>query len=157
MAKGELFIKHPNTTWEQTPNNGDAYLNYGVSLEENALSRLMTPAPNKLPVENKSDLEHGKRIINDGVVMKDERSVSLVMNISAPSKEEFLRRYSDFCRDVLDNGYLEIKTSYQNGVVYRMTYLDCTQFQEYCLGVGKFTLSLNEPNPNDRGEISAQG
>ena len=152
--KGELFLKTIATSDITGNNNGwvDAYETWGVSLEENALSRLMTPAPNKQPVENKSELEHGKRIIRDSLVMKEERNVSLIMNISAPNQSEFLTRYGNFCTQVLDKGYIELRTKYQgDNVIYRMTFVDCTQFQEYCLGVGKYTLSLNEPNPADRG------
>ena len=47
--KGELFI-----------NGKDAYLEWGIGLENGALLTLMTPPPNKDLIENKSRLEHGK-------------------------------------------------------------------------------------------------
>ena len=49
---GELFI-----------NGKDAYTTWGISMDDTSLSALMTPAPNKDLVENKSRLEHGKRVM----------------------------------------------------------------------------------------------
>lgn len=162
MPKEELMIRIPqkNAIWQ------DAYDTWGVSLEETALSRLMTPAPVKAPVDNKSELEHGKRVKRDVDNVKvDERSVTLVINICAPTPTEFMNRYAAFCHDVLYKGFMDLKTRYSPDV-YRMTYVDCTQFQEWAfdvaagekkgfgIGIGKYTLSLNEPNPHDRGEVS---
>lgn len=145
-----------NKLWMRLPGEGawtDMYASYGISLEETSVSKLMTPAPNKEVVENKSDLEHGKRVDRDtGDVRKDERNINLIMYIYASSKDQFLERYGRFCRDFLDKGFLDIKTAYVPDTVYRMTYLDCTQFSEFDMELAKFTLSLNEPDPTNRGE-----
>lgn len=130
----------------------DAYERYGVTLDETGLSRLMTPAPNKQPVENKSELEDGKRIVSGTKPKKGERNIALLMNLTASSEASFFERYALFCSEILDYGYIRMKTGYQSGVVYKMTYVDCTQFSEFRRGMAKFTLSLNEPNPNDRSE-----
>ena len=137
MPKGELYI-----------NGKDAYIQWGLSMESSALSVLMTPAPNKEPISNKSRLEHGKRVIN-GIERIDERELNLQFHIKADSQDDFLNKYSSFCSE-LSKGVLELKTMYQPDVVYRTNYLSCTQFSEYRLGLAKFTLRLNEPNPNDR-------
>ena len=158
----------PFTVEGQTEVYADAYKRYGISLEETSLSRLMTPAPNKEIVENKSDLEHGKRVYRDSAdVRKDERNVSLIFNITAKNEAEFMSRYALFCEEILDKGFIDIRTEYSlydtvyddNGNltsykyrVFRMTYLDCTQFTEFNQSIGKFTLSLNEPDPTNRGE-----
>ena len=137
MPKGELFI-----------NGLDAYLEYGLSLESSGLSALMTPPPNKEYIENKSRLEHGKRVVPANPKV-DEREVNIICHIKASSKEKFLSQYSKLC-EVFAAGKLDISTSYQPNVVYRMIYQSCSQFTEYRLGLAKFTLRLNEPNPTNR-------
>ncbi len=146
MVANTLWFRVPGGTWV------DAYTRYGISLDDTAMSKLMTPAPNKDVLENKSDLEHGKRVnrSSDGV-KKDERNVSIILNLTASTKAQFLTKYGLFCTEILDKGFFDIKTAYQDGVVYRMTYLDCTQFSEFVFGIGKYTLSLNEPDPTNRG------
>ncbi len=167
MPKGELYIRRQD---DMLPVNHsafrfeegafvedadgvwiDAYLQWGVSFSETALSNLFSPAPNKEPVENKSRTKHGKQIIRDkALVKKDERSVSLEMHITANSVEEFWNRYDRFISEVLDNGFLEIRSRYRKDKVFRTTYVKCTQFSEFVQQMAKFILSLNEPDPSDR-------
>jgi hypothetical protein len=137
MPKGELYI-----------NGLDAYDEYGLSLESSALSALMTPPPNKPLIENKSRQEHGKRVINS-VPFIDERELNLQVHIKANNTDEFIEKYLKFC-DVLALGSIEIKTRYEKDKVYRLNYLNCTQFTEYRMGLAKFILRLNEPNPSNR-------
>lgn len=134
---GELFI-----------NEKDAYTIWGISMDDTSLSALMTPAPNKELVENKSRLEHGKRIITANP-KKDERNITLQLNLTAPDKDTFFARYDSFCKE-LATGVLEIKTKYRPDIVYRTIYLSCQQFSQFMQGIGKFVLKLNEPNPSDR-------
>lgn len=134
---GELFI-----------NGKDAYITWGITMDETSLSALMTPAPNKALIENKSRLEDGKRVITSSP-KKDERNLTLQINITAPDKDTFFARYDSFC-DELDKGILEIKTKYQPNVVYRTIYISCSQFSQFMRGIGKFVLKLNEPNPKNR-------
>lgn len=141
-----------------TPVNGslsdgwvDAFLQWGVSFTATSLSVLMTPAPNKQPVENKSRLEHGKRVIKDTkYVKKDERDVSLEMHIIARDKTDFWDKYDRFCSEVLDYGFIDLRCAYRPTKVFRMTYESCTQFQEFMEELAKFTLRLNEPDPSNR-------
>lgn len=150
--------RKPFTVGSQTEVYADAYTRYGISLEETSLSRLMTPAPNKEIVENKSDIEHGKRVYRDSAdVRKDERNVSLIFNITAKNEAEFMSKYALFCDEILDKGFIDIRTEYYKYDttkyrVFRMTYLDCSQFSEFCQCIGKFTLNLNEPDPTNRNE-----
>lgn len=134
---GELFI-----------NGKDAYVTWGISMDDTALSALMTPAPNKEFVENKSRLEHGKRVVTANP-QKDERNLTLQINLTAPDKDTFFARYDSFCSE-LAIGTLEIRTKYQSGILYRTVYLSCQQFSQFMQGIGKFVLKLNEPNPADR-------
>ena len=135
---GELFI-----------NGKDAYNTWGISMDDTALSALMTPAPSKAFIENKSRLEHGKRVITSSP-KKDERSLTLQINLTAATKEEFFARYESFCEE-LSTGVLEIKTKYQPTVIYRTIYSSCQQFSQFMQGIGKFVLKLNEPNPSPEG------
>ena len=144
MPKGELFIKDVNGYWQ------DAYTTWGVSFNETAISALMTPAPNKDYIENESRIEHGKRV-DVSNAKKDSRDLNLEMHLSASSKEDFLSKYYAFCNE-LAKGTLEIKVSYILDVVFKTVYKSCSQFKEYNMGLAKFQLKLEEPNPDDRAE-----
>ncbi|WP_300703610.1 hypothetical protein [Bacteroides sp.] len=137
--KGELFI-----------NGEDAYLQWGISMDDTSLSELMTPPANKAFIENESRLQHGKQVVVANPKL-DQRSLTLQINLTALSEEQFFARYSSFCK-VLATGVLHLKTKYQPGVVYKTIYLSCGQFSQFMRGIGKFSLKLNEPNPNDRTE-----
>lgn len=134
---GELFI-----------NGKDAYMEWGISMDDTSLSALMTPPPNKELIENKSRLKHGKQVIADNIKM-DERSLTLQINLTSPTKDVFFERYSLFCEE-LKKGKLDIKTKYQPEVLYRTIYVSCNQFSQFMQGIGKFVLKLNEPNPENR-------
>lgn len=138
--KDELYI-----------NGKDAYTTWGISMDDTALSSLMTPAPNKEFIENKSRLEHGKRVISSNP-KKDDRNLTLQINLTASDKDTFFARYNSFCNE-LDTGVLEIRTKYQPDVLYRTIYLSCQQFSQFMQGIGKFVLKLNEPNPSNRSVI----
>ena len=137
--KGELFI-----------NGKDAYTEWGVSMDTASLSALMTPAGNKDLPENKSRLEHGKRVITDAKVIKiEERQLTLTINLTARNEVEFFSRYSSFCNE-LATGKLNIRTKYQPEVMYRTIYKSCNQFSQFMRGIAHFSLRLEEPNPTDR-------
>lgn len=136
---GELYI-----------NGKDAYITWGISMDNTSLSALMTPSPNKEFIENKSRLEHGKHVISSNP-KQDERNITLQINLTAPTTDLFLARYNLFCKE-LATGVLDIKTKYQPLVVYKTIYQSCSQFSQFMQGIGKFTIKLTEPNPNDRFE-----
>lgn len=134
---GELFI-----------NNKDAYTTWGISMDNTSLSTLMTPPPLKEFIENSSRFEHGKRVITSNA-KKDERNLTLQINLTAHNEQEFFSRYLSFCNE-LATGVLNIRTKYQPTVVYKTIYLSCSQFSQFMRGIGKFSLKLCEPNPSDR-------
>lgn len=168
MPAGELFIKY-NSEWSgisgssryaynsstgaYTQNNNGAWVDmfkeWGVSMDSTALSALMTPAPLKAMIENSVATENGKRVIRAERPV-DERTVTLGINISAPTKAAFLSRYSAFCSQVLYAGKIDLSTTYQQGVIYHLDYLSCQSFGEYCQSMGKFVLRVVEPNPANR-------
>lgn len=168
MPKGEVFIKkHDGITakagaaYKYDEKNGfvqdkngewiDTFTQWGVSFTESSLSAMAAPAPNKQPVENKSRIEHGKRVItNTKYVRKDERDITLEMHIVATTKTQFWENYNRFCEEVLDYGFLEIRHSHTPLKVFRLTYESCSQFSEFMEELAKFALRLNEPDPTNR-------
>lgn len=138
MAKtGKLFI-----------NGKDAWTTWGMTLESKALTALMTPAGMKENIKNASRNMHGTQVIKSNARLA-ARTVTMTVQITAKTKEAFLARYASFCEE-LKTGFLDIRTGYQPGVVYKMEYNSCTQFSEYVLEAAKFTLKLTENNPDDR-------
>lgn len=142
MLKGQLYI-----------NGKDAYLTWGIFLDETALSALMTPAPNKEFISNKYRSKNGKSVIKHNPRL-DEREITLPFNMTAKDSDTFLTNYARFCEEVLARGELVISTRFQPNVWYRCIYLSCTQFSQCIREMAKFSLKLNEPDPSDRGEIS---
>ena len=137
MPKGELFI-----------NNKDSYDNWGISMDTSSLSALMTPPPNTEFIENKSRLEHGKRV-RAATPKVDERSLTLTINLTAKNEDEFFEKYDSFCQE-LATGVLNIRSKYQPNIVYRTIYLSCNQFTQFMRGIAHFSLKIVEPNPMDR-------
>lgn len=135
--KDELYI-----------NGKDAYTTWGISMDDTSLSELMTPVANKELIENESRLEHGKKVLISNPKL-DARNVTLKINLTASTEQQFFERYNSFCKE-LSTGTLEIRSKYQPDVVYRTIYQSCSQFSQFMRGIGKFTLKLHEPNPNDR-------
>ena len=135
---GELFI-----------NQRDAYMEYGISMEQTALSALMAPPPMKAVIESRYRTLHGKKVVNNAP-RYDSRDLTLAIHITARNREQFFQRYSKFCQNVLANGYLEISTKYQPNVVYKCLYVSCQQFSEFMTKYAVFSLKLNEPDPTDR-------
>jgi len=142
MPQGEVQLRKGNV-WV------DAYTEYGLSFEDEGLSRIMTPAPHKEPVQNKNMAMHGTSI-EGGVNYKDVRTLSIPMHITAPTRTAFLQLYWKFCTEILDPGWIHIKHSALDDVVFHFRYVDCQPFSEYNREMAKFTLSLEEPNPNHR-------
>lgn len=129
-------------------NGKDAYSNWGITLDDTSLSSLMTPSSSKEFTENKSRSIDGK-LVSVKNPRVDERDFSLQINITAPSRSLFVQRYNSFCQE-LATGKLNISTVYLPGVTFKTIYKNCRQFTQFNGQIGKFILSLNEPNPKDR-------
>jgi len=136
-------------TGDLTINGKDAFDTWGVSFEDGALATLMTPPAAKSYIENTSRLEDGKRIVVYNP-RYDSRDITLEMHLVANDKSDFLAKYSNFCNDVLKQGYLTIKTVYQPDVVYHCVYVSCSQYSQLINGIAKFSLKLTEANPANR-------
>lgn len=137
--KGNLYI-----------NGKDAYTTWGMFLTDTAISALMTPPPMKDNVENASRLENGKRVDLSSPKV-DERDVTLPFAMTAASKDTFLSNYESLCAE-LANGSIVLRTKYQPNVYYRLVYTSCTQYSQFVMGLAKFTLKLNEPDPTNRSK-----
>lgn len=138
MPKGELFI-----------NGNDAYDKWGISLMQGGLTALMTPPPAKSLPENESRLRNGKEFVKGASRKVADRDVTLQIQLTAPDETTFFTRYASFCEE-LRKGSLDIRTKYQNGVVYHLEYLSCTQFEQFIREYASFSLKLNEPDPANR-------
>lgn len=140
MPKGQLYI-----------NGLDAFVRWGVSLNQDGLSALMTPAPVKDYISNDCRLEHGVRYMDTAAAVKvNERQVNITFNLIASTEEQFFTRYAAFCTEVLEPGRINIRTSFQPTVLYRCKYQSCTQFTQFMRGIAHFSLRLIEPNPKNR-------
>lgn len=140
MPRGHLYI-----------NDKDAYIEWGVFLDETALSTLMTPlALKEFPV-NKYRTRNGSRIMTNNPRI-DSRDITLALNMTANNKETFLSNYAKFCDEVLAKGRLTIRTKFLPNVYYRFVYISCTQFSQFFRQMAKFSLKLTEPDPTNRGK-----
>jgi len=129
-------------------NGKDAYTYWGITLDNTSVSALMTPPPSKDFTENKSRSIDGK-VVNIKNPRLDERNIQLSINITAPDRGAFLLRYWSFCEE-LATGQLDIQTVFTGSAVYRTIYKDCRQFEQFNGRIGKFVLTLNEPDPSNR-------
>lgn len=152
MPHGKLFFKTAST-------NGwvDAYDTYGMSLEDGALSKIITPAPHKAPVTSSGVTSHGRAMLGSSIGKKDGRTMSFDVHFTGATEAQFLTRYYAFCQQVLDAGYVKMyvvlpggdpfpKFNNAHGAMH-LIYQDCQPFQQYQMGLAKFTLVFEEPHP----------
>lgn len=129
---------------------------WGVTLAETSLTALMTPPPAKDYVTSTSRLEHGTRVLADGVAAPKvaQRDVQLVFALQAPTLAQFLMRYNAFCEE-LKKGAIDITIHLWEGdtfmkTTYHLYFNSCSQFSEYNGRLGRFALKLTEPDPTNR-------
>lgn len=130
-------------------NGKDAWVTWGVYLEEGSERALLLPAGNKEFISNKNRSEHGKRVLVDNPRL-DERDVQLVFCILAASEDEFLDKYDAFVGE-LNSGWVQLKVI-KVKKVYELTtsgFLDLGYYDQ----MGKLSVRFNEPNPDDRSII----
>lgn len=167
MPQGQLYIRTKSTRslqagaaglissvpseWATGSADGsgwvDAYLRYGLSLEDGARSKIMAPAPAKNPTSANSVLQDGVAYEGASIGCADKHSFSFDVHITAPDEETFLQRYALFCNEVLRGQYFQLRISAMPTVVRHLLYDGCEPFQEYNLEMAKFTLSVTEPHP----------
>ena len=136
----------------------DAYLRYGLSLEDGAMSKLLTPSPKKKGNNNSDVQTHGVAYSALTIGIEDERELSFDVHFVAQDEAAFLANYDRFCTEILAPGYTQLRFMIETPVgladrgIYHLKYNDCQQFQAFRFQMAKFTLSFTEPHPEIRDE-----
>ena len=142
-------------------NGYDAYVKWGVSMEDGSLTQLMAYPSVKEWITNETRLGNGTIYIPPALgasfatttQWRAARELTIVLHMTAKTKEQFLLNHGNFEAEVLATGNVNIRTKHQITTMYRCKYISCTQFAQYHDengGIAKFALKLVEPNPVDR-------
>lgn len=131
-------------------NNKDAYITWGVRMGDGFLDALSAAAPMKEFIENKSRLEHGKRVIINNPRV-DEREMTLSFTIEGSSQSDYQAKKKAFF-DELYKGAVDIKIPANSTEIYHLVYLgkSVTYAQSLDRTFGKVSAKFNEPNPVNR-------
>lgn len=130
-------------------NTQDAYTTWGVRMGEGFLDVLGASSPMKEFIENKSRLEHGKRvIINDPKI--DEREITLSFTIEGNSQSDYQAKKSFL--EELYKGVVDIQVPANSNEIYHLIYLGKSVAYAQSLDhtFGKISAKFNEPNPANR-------
>lgn len=123
---------------------------FGITLVRGWREALLTPAPIKSYVTNNSRLEHGQSVIATAkYARKDKRDVSISFFLEGNSQEDYLKKYESFLSKIAYSGQFCLKVPCLKRV-FKFVYSQCSQFGDYGLKKGKFTIKFTESNPNDR-------
>ena len=131
-------------------NTQDAYTTWGVRMGEGFLDVLGASSPMKEFIENKSRLEHGKRvIINDPKI--DEREITLSFTIEGNSQSDYKAKKKAFFEE-LYKGVVDIQVPANSNEIYHLIYLGKSVAYAQSLDhtFGKISAKFNEPNPANR-------
>ena len=131
-------------------NNKDAYATWGVRMGDGFLDALGASAPMKEFIENKSRLEHGKRVIIDNPKV-DEREITLSFTIEGSSQSDYQSKKKAFFEE-LYRGIIDIKIPANSNEVYHLIYLgkSVSYAQSIDRTFGKISSKFSEPNPANR-------
>lgn len=132
-------------------NGKDAYTFLGVRMGEGFLDVLGASSPMKEFIENKSRLEHGKRvIINDPKI--DEREITLSFTIEGNSQSDYQAKKKAFFEE-LYKGVVDIQVPANSNEIYHLIYLgkSVAYAQSLDQTFGKISAKFNEPNPSPEG------
>ncbi len=131
-------------------NGENAYTTWGVRMGEGFLDVLGASSPMKEFIENKSRLEHGKRvIINDPKI--DEREITLSFTIEGNSQSDYQAKKKAFFEE-LYKGVVDIQVPANSNEIYHLIYLGKSVAYAQSLNrtFGKISAKFNEPNPANR-------
>ena len=131
-------------------NTQDAYTTWGVRMGDGFLDVLGASSPMKEFIENKSRLEHGKRvIINDPKI--DEREITLSFTIEGNSQSDYQAKKKAFFEE-LYKGVVDIQVPANSNEIYHLIYLGKSVAYAQSLDhtFGKISAKFNEPNPANR-------
>lgn len=129
-------------------NGKNAKREWGVLPTPNTLSALLAPSPMKERPTFNSRLEHGTRIDNSEPKVA-QRELSLEIQMTAQSPEQFYARHATFCSE-LEKGEFDLCTTDRPNTVYHLLYDSCPQYTQFCRGIATLALKCTEPNPKNR-------
>ena len=131
-------------------NNKDALKEWGVRMGEGFLDVIGASAPMKDFIENKSRLEHGKRVIINNPKV-DEREITLSFTIEGSSQSDYQSKKKAFFNE-LYKGKVDIQIPANSSEVYHLIYTgkSVTYAQSLDRTFGKISAKFNEPNPANR-------
>mgnify|MGYP001632136452 FL=1 len=132
-------------------NGENAYTTWGVRMGEGFLDVIGASAPMKDFIENKSRLEHGKRVIINNPKV-DEREITLSFTIEGNSQSDYQAKKKAFF-DELYKGVVDIQIPANSSEVYHLIYTgkSVTYAQSLDRTFGKISAKFNEPNPSPEG------
>jgi len=128
-------------------NDQDIWTKWGARLQRGAYEALLTPAPLKGYVENKSRMINGTQVLVNNPRV-EERSVTFTITIQGRTESEYLQRYHSFV-EALQSGWIQLKIPALK-LQFNLLYDSCTKFGNHGLRYGKFSLRLREPDPTNR-------
>lgn len=130
-------------------NGKDAYTEWGISMTDGFVEKILIPPPMKSLIENESRLEHGKRVLSDNHRVSS-RDVTLIFHIFGKTDAEYMRNYKAFL-NLLQSGMVTIKIPRVGNEVYKLFYLKASSFtQNFKRTSSKLSVKFEEPNPMDR-------
>ena len=132
-------------------NNKDALKEWGVRMGEGFLDVIGASAPMKDFIENKSRLEHGKRVIINNPKV-DEREITLSFTIEGSSQSDYQSKKKAFF-DELYKGKVDIQVPANGSEIYHLIYTgkSVTYAQSLDRTFGKISSKFSEPNPSSEG------
>ena len=135
---------------ELSINNKNAYTTWGVRMGDKFLDTIGASSPMKEFIENKSRLEHGKRVIVNNPKL-DERDITLSFTIEGNSQSDYQAKKKAFF-DELYKGTVDIQVPANSSEIYHLIYLgkSITYAQSLDRTFGKISMKFNEPNPANR-------
>ena len=131
-------------------NGRDAFQVWGVRMGDNFLNSLGASVPMKDFIENKSRLEHGKRIIATTPKL-DEREITLAFTIEGNSQSDYQTKKIAFFEE-LYKCVIDIQIPAIINAIYHLIYLgkSITYAQSVDRTFGKCSIKFCEPNPSLR-------
>lgn len=131
-------------------NEKEAFATWGVRMGEGFLDVLGASSPMKEFIENKSRLEHGKRIIVNNPKV-DEREITLSFTIEGSSQSDYQSKKKAFF-DELYKGKVDIQVPANGSEIYHLIYTgkSVTYAQSLDRAFGKISSKFSEPNPANR-------
>lgn len=132
-------------------NGKDAFATWGVRMGTGFLDSSCGPLPMKDFIENKSRLEHGKRVLVGKSPKIDERNITLSFTLEGNSKEDFQAKKNSFFNE-LYKGKIAVQVPANGDEIYHLIYTgkNISYAQNKGITFCKFSCKFNEPNPANR-------